>query len=172
MKEKSDKYVELARQTISDYIIDGRKRTPEYPLDKEFVRQAAVFVSLKKDGQLRGCIGTIESCYENIAQEIINNAISACSQDPRFNPVVEEELPHLDISVDVLSEPEKVNKTSELDPATYGIIVENGVRKGVLLPALPGINHFSQQLEIARQKAGILPDEEIEIYRFKVDRHK
>ncbi|MTI60541.1 MAG: AmmeMemoRadiSam system protein A [Firmicutes bacterium] len=172
MKEKRDKYVELARLTINDFVIDRRKRTPDYPLDKGFVRQAAVFVSLKKDGQLRGCIGTIEPCYENIAQEIINNAISACSQDPRFNPVVEEELPRLDITVDVLSKPEKVNKSSELDPDKYGVIVENGVRKGVLLPALPGISDYSQQLEIARKKAGILPDEEIEIYRFKVNRYK
>ena len=134
--------------------------------------KAGVFVSIKKHGHLRGCIGTFMASHENIAVEIIHNAVSAATQDPRFGPVEEDELDELTYSVDVLSPPEKVKDQSELDPKIYGVIITTGYRKGLLLPDLEGVDTVEDQLKITRMKAGILPDEKIEIFRFRVQRYK
>ena len=120
---------------------------------------------------LRGCIGTIFPTTDCLAQEIINNAISACSRDPRFTEVREDELPYLEISVDVLSETEEVSSLEELDEKRYGVIVSNGYRQGVLLPDLEGVGSVKEQIAIARRKAGIDEDEDISIERFEVVRH-
>jgi AmmeMemoRadiSam system protein A len=133
--------------------------------------RAGVFVSLKKNGQLRGCIGTFEPCQENIASEIIHNAVAAGVNDPRFWPVELDEIPELDFSVDVLTPPEPVRSRDELDPKRYGVIVNNGRRTGLLLPDLDGVDTVDEQLSIACQKAGIAPDEPIHIFRFEVNRY-
>ena len=133
--------------------------------------RAGVFVSIKKNGELRGCIGTISPVGENIAEEIIQNAISSCSHDPRFNPIGPEELPSLSVSVDVLSEPEPVKSVSELDVRRYGVIVSKGFRRGLLLPNLEGVNTVDYQLRIALDKAGIGYKETYAIQRFEVVRH-
>jgi AmmeMemoRadiSam system protein A len=131
-----------------------------------------VFVSLKLDGQLRGCIGTIAPTSSCIADEIIQNAISAGTEDPRFYPVSEEELPRIIYSVDVLGEPEAIKTMEELDPKRYGVIVTKGMKRGLLLPNLEGVNTPLEQVNIALKKAGISEDESYSMERFEVVRHK
>jgi len=169
--EEMDPFVRLAKQAVETYVREGRVlQLKEVP--PEMQRRAGVFASLKKFGELRGCIGTFEPSRENIAQEIIASAISSATQDPRFPPVTPDELPYLSYSVDILSPPEPVSDVTELDPKKYGIIVESGWRRGLLLPDLEGVDTVEQQIQICRQKAGIGPHEPIKIYRFRVERHK
>lgn len=164
-------YVELAKETIKEYIKNKDKIEP--PTDKEgFNKKAGVFVSIKKNNQLRGCIGTIEPRSKDIGHEIVENAISASTKDPRFNSIKENELDDLKVSVDVLGPKEEIDDISKLDPKKYGVIVKRGARVGLLLPNLEGIDTVDQQLDIALRKAGIYPDEEYEIMRFKVDRYE
>ncbi len=166
--------VQLARKAIEEYIRSGRviDPPPEELMIPEMKQRAGTFVSLKKRGELRGCIGTFLPVCENVAQEIIRNAIAAATEDPRFPPVREDELGELDISVDVLSTPEPVTDLSQLDPKKYGVIVESGFRRGLLLPDLEGVETVEQQLAIAMAKAGISPGEPIKVYRFTVNRYK
>ncbi|KYO65414.1 hypothetical protein ATZ99_16480 [Thermovenabulum gondwanense] len=171
-RQKEDPYVSLARKTVETYVKTGKIIDVPQGLPEEMLTQrAGVFVSIKKHGQLRGCIGTIFPTRENIAEEIIQNAISAGCEDPRFFPVEKEELPDLTYSVDVLMPPEKVKSKKELDPKKYGVIVRRGKRTGLLLPDLEGIDTVEEQLEIALRKAGISPEEDYEIERFEVVRH-
>ncbi len=129
-----------------------------------------MFVSLKKGGELRGCIGTVFPSQPSLAQEIVHNAIQAASKDPRFFPVGPEELDRISISVDVLSSPEPCTE-DELHPKKYGVLVEDGLRKGLLLPDLPGVDSAYQQLAIAKQKAGLPADAPCRLSRFTVERH-
>ncbi len=163
---------ELARRSVEEYVRNGRAMKLSDPLPPEMCEKAGVFVCIKKDGQLRGCIGTFMPCRENIAEEILNNSISAATQDPRFPPVEEKELGRLKYTVDVLSAPEKVTDLKELDPKEYGVIVVSGHRRGLLLPDLDGVNTAEEQLRITRMKAGILPGESVEIFRFRVKRYQ
>ena len=134
--------------------------------------RAGVFVSIHKNGALRGCIGTISPVCENVAEEIIRNAVSAGAHDPRFPAVREAELPYLSYSVDVLGEAEPVKDTGELDAKRYGVIVTKGRKRGLLLPDLNGVDTVEDQLRIARQKAGIREDDaDVEVERFLVTRH-
>jgi len=166
-------YVELAIRAIREYVLKGTRIQPPDPLPPDMRQRAGTFVSIKKKGRLRGCIGTIEPARENIALEIIDNAISSASHDYRFEPVSAGELENLEVSVDVLSEPEDVTDVSSLDPKVDGIIVsaEDG-RRGLLLPDLEGVDTVEQQIDICRKKAGIGPDEKISLKRFTVRRHK
>jgi len=165
-------YVKLARETIKNYIKHGKIITLPLDLPKEMINQkAGAFVSLKKYGELRGCIGTFMPTQKNIAKEIIKNAISAAVEDPRFSPVNVSELEDLTISVDVLSNPEEVKDISQLDPKKYGVIVSSGYKKGLLLPDLEGVDTAKEQVDIAKRKAGIYPDEKVKLYRFEVKRH-
>ncbi|MDH7577490.1 MAG: AmmeMemoRadiSam system protein A [Bacillota bacterium] len=177
MKESRERrnessYVELARASLEHYLRTGVLLPVPDPPPAGMKGRAGVFVSLKKRGQLRGCIGTIEPCQENVAAEIIHNAVSAGVQDPRFWPVELEELPELKISVDVLTPPEPVKSEEELDPRRYGVIVRSRGRTGLLLPALEGIETVAEQIGIARQKAGIRPGEPVQLERFEVIRHE
>lgn len=174
-KEKQkheDAYVHLARLSLEHYIKTGKymplpEGLPEEMLDKK----AGVFVSIKKHGSLRGCIGTISPVTGSIAQEIIRNAVSAGEEDPRFSPVKEEELDELVYSVDVLGEPEPVADYSQLDVKRYGVIVSSGRKRGLLLPDLEGVDTVEKQIEIAKRKAGIYNNEKISLQRFEVVRH-
>ncbi len=165
--------VQLAKETIENYVRQGRTIQPPEELAPEMEKQAGTFVSIHKHGMLRGCIGTIEPTQPNVAQEVIQNAISAATRDPRFPPVTSEELADLDIKVDVLGEPEPVESLEELDPRRYGVIVKSARdwRKGLLLPDLEGVDTVEYQVDIARRKAGIMPDEAVELYRFEVVRY-
>ena len=166
-----DDYVQLARHAIETIVRTGK--LPERPqgLPSEMAERAGVFVSLKKDGELRGCIGTFEPTAKNIAEEIMQNAASAALRDPRFPPVREDELDEIIYSVDVLTEPELVRGADELDARRYGVIVESRGRKGLLLPDLAGVDTAEEQLRIARKKGGIPEDAAIRIWRFEVTRH-
>lgn len=171
-REGEDEFVRLARRSLEAYAREGKTIHPPDHLPEGMDGRAGVFVSLKKDGMLRGCIGTIAPTRRNIAEEIIHNAISAGANDPRFDPVRPEELDDLTVSVDVLTAPEPVAGPRELDPARYGVIVRKGGRSGLLLPNLEGVDTVEEQLAIARRKAGIGPHETgVELLRFEVIRH-
>ena len=155
-----------------------RRHADELPLlpagvpDELLKRRAGVFVSLHKGGDLRGCIGTISATRGSIAQEILQNGISACSHDPRFPPVRPDELDYLEYSVDVLGDAEPIDSPAALDPKRYGVIVTKGWKRGLLLPNLDGVDAVEYQLAIAKQKAGISPaDSNVQLERFEVVRH-
>jgi len=137
--------------------------------------QAGVFVSLHKNSELRGCIGTFEPVQDNIAQEIKQNALTAALNDPRFSPLKADELDDLEIKVDVLTSPVPINNNSELDPKKYGILIksEQTNESGLLLPDLSGVDTIDQQIKITCDKAGIDPvNEKYIIYKFSVERHE
>lgn len=168
-----DAWVRLARYALETYVRTGQRPAtlPDDLPEALTTERAGAFVSLHKDGALRGCIGTIAPTCENLAWEIVQNAVSACSRDPRFAPVREEELEALEYSVDVLGTPEPVENTDDLDPKRYGVIVSAGGRRGLLLPDLDGVDSVRRQLDIACQKAGIRANEPCTIQRFEVVRH-
>ncbi|HMK60767.1 MAG TPA: AmmeMemoRadiSam system protein A [Dissulfurispiraceae bacterium] len=164
-------YAELARHAVEEYIRTGKVLSAPEELPKDMLRQAGVFVCLKVHGRLRGCIGTFHPSCKNLYQEIVRNAVSASTEDPRFSLVRFDELNDIAYTVDVLSEPEKTT-VDELDPKKYGIIVVKGNRRGLLLPDLEGVDTVEEQLRITKMKAGIPVDaEDVEVYRFTVDRY-
>jgi len=170
---QSNPYVRLARESLTTYL-EKRKmmeELPSYVTDEMKNLKRGVFVSLKKNGNLRGCIGTIFPATSCIADEIIRNAIEAGLYDPRFEAVELSELNDIEFSVDVLTEPETATK-EDLDPKEYGVIVRSKGRTGLLLPDLEGVDTVEEQLSIALRKAGISPFENYSIERFKVIRHK
>ncbi|MCR5624300.1 MAG: AmmeMemoRadiSam system protein A [Lachnospiraceae bacterium] len=175
----SDEYVRLALKSLESYILNHRKLSVSEGVSgfsdeaktELLNKQAGAFVSIHEHGRLRGCIGTILPTCENVAQEIINNAISASTRDPRFEPIESDELPFLEVNVDVLGEPEPIDSMDELDPKRYGVIVSKGRRRGLLLPDLDGVDTVEQQVSIARQKAGIDEFEDVSLERFEVVRH-
>lgn len=172
-RQKEDIYVRLAREAAETYVRTGQKIPVPDHLPKEmYENRAGVFVSLKKEGQLRGCIGTISPVRENIAMEIIENAVSASTNDPRFPEVRPEELERLVYSVDVLGETEEIFSKEELDVKRYGVIVSRGHKRGLLLPNLEGVDTVEDQIAIARRKAGIPEDgKKVRLERFEVVRH-
>ncbi|HCA69259.1 MAG TPA: extradiol ring-cleavage dioxygenase [Lachnospiraceae bacterium] len=171
-QKKEDPYVKLARFSLETYITTGKyAKLPEELMEEMRSRKAGVFVSLKKYGQLRGCIGTISPVTGSVAEEILRNAVSAGVEDPRFPPVAKEELPELVYSVDVLAEPERIESMEELDVRRYGVIVTSGRKRGLLLPNLEGVESVRQQVAIARKKAGIYDTEAFTMERFEVVRH-
>ena len=161
----------LAKKTVETYVKEGKTPQSE-ELTPEMKLKAGVFVSIHKLGELRGCIGTFEPVKDNVAEEIIANAVSSATRDPRFPPIAPNELKDLDYSVDVLTTPVPIDSQDQLDPKKYGVIVECGMRRGLLLPDLEGVDSVDYQIDICRQKAGIAPDEPINLYRFEVRRYK
>ncbi|MBQ6622767.1 MAG: AmmeMemoRadiSam system protein A, partial [Mogibacterium sp.] len=169
---KADPYVRLARKTIEQYVRTGTTKSLPEDLPKEMLKtRAGVFVSIHKHGALRGCIGTTGPTQSCVAEEIIQNAVSAATNDPRFEAIRPEELPWLEINVDVLGKPEAIESPDQLDPKRYGVIVTRGMRRGLLLPDLEGVDTVEQQIGIAKQKAGIRPEEAVSLQRFEVIRH-
>lgn len=164
--------VQLAREAINEYLKSGKVlKTPD-ELSDEMKESHGVFVSLKMHGMLRGCIGTFEPSTSCVAEEVIHNAISSATRDPRFMPVTQSELMDIVISVDVLTSPEPVKSVSDLDSRRYGVIVKSGHRRGLLLPDLEGVDTVEEQIKIAKRKAGIVSDEPVDLYRFEVKRYK
>ena len=167
-----DPWVRLAWLSLESRLLRHQTAAvPEGLPDELLHTRAGAFVSIHKLGRLRGCIGTSAPTQRCLAEEIIRNAVSAAVSDPRFDPIRPEELPLLEISVDVLGEPEPVASEDELDPKRYGVIVTRGRRRGLLLPDLDGVDTVARQVAIARQKAGIGPNEPVELQRFRVVRH-
>ena len=173
-KANEDTYVKMARKSIEEYITNKNKIDPkDLNLPEEMTNtRAGVFVSIKNESGLRGCIGTTgRGVSKNIANEIVRNAIQAATQDPRFPAIETWELEDLSITVDILHQSEPVNNKKELDPNTYGIIVSSGHKRGLLLPNLEGIETVDQQISIALKKAGIMENEDYTVEKFKVIRH-
>ncbi len=171
-RAQSDEYVKLARDAVEAYVL--RREVLDVPAglpDEMLSKQAGTFVSIHEHGELRGCIGTISPTRSSVAEEIIGNAISASTRDPRFPAIKPDELPWLDINVDVLGEPEDIGSEDELDVKRYGVIVSCGHRRGLLLPDLDGIDTPRQQVEIAMKKGGIHRFEKYKLQRFEVIRH-
>ncbi len=188
MKEFKPK-TDRAKEAVENYINERRIISPSKDLPEEFFeRKAGVFVTIEKEGRLRGCIGTYLSVRDNIAEEIIHNAVSAATEDYRFRPIKKEELPYLSYTVYILNKPELVKDISELNPKKYGIIIKtmpisesgnvifNGhsvPKSGLLLPDLEGVDTVEKQISITCQKAGINPKiEKIIIYKFTVEKYK
>jgi AmmeMemoRadiSam system protein A/AmmeMemoRadiSam system protein B len=170
--KKADIFASLARRAINYYILNNKPLPLDASIPLELLNQkAGAFVSIHEDQRLRGCIGTIQPIYPNLAEEIIHNACEASTRDPRFDPILPKELPYLDISVDVLSPFEAISSKKELDPKKYGVIVMNSGREGLLLPDLEGVDTVDQQIKIAKRKAGIGDDEEVKLFRFTSRRH-
>lgn len=180
-------YVSLAKQAVENYVQNSKVISPPSDLPKEFLkRRAGTFVTIEKNGELRGCIGTYLPTRKNIAEEIIHNAIAAAAEDYRFGPIQKEELPELSYTVYILSEPELVKNSKDLNPKKYGVIVKTmpitsredvvfdghlPYKSGLLLPDLDGVETVEQQIAIAANKAGIdLFREKILIYRFMVEK--
>ena len=174
-------YVKLARATIERFVRTGK--TPRFSEDIPEVlknelppeavsSRAGAFVSVHKNGMLRGCIGTIAPVQDCIAEEIISNAVSAVSRDPRFDKVREDELDLLEINVDILGEPEDIDGPDKLDIKRYGVIVTCGYKRGLLLPDLEGVDTVEDQIDIARRKGGISPEDNYSLQRFEVVRYK
>jgi AmmeMemoRadiSam system protein A len=164
--------VQLAKDAVELYVREGKVREvreDEFP--PEFREQAGVFICLKIDGMLRGCIGTFQPAEPDMAHETVRNAVSAATCDPRFTCVRAEELDVIEYTVDVLTPPEPVKERSELDPRRYGVIVQSGARRGLLLPDLEGVDTVDFQISIAMQKAGIPPGTPVQLFRFSVNRY-
>ena len=173
VRSMEDPYVSLARQSLEYYVKTDKILGASTELPLEILQNCAgVFVSIKKNNELRGCIGTVEAIQENIAEEIIQNSISAGTHDPRFYPVDEQELENLIYSVDILGIPENINSKDMLDPKNYGVIVRKGRKSGLLLPNLEGIDSVDEQVSIVLKKAGINEVEDYTMERFQVIRHK
>lgn len=173
---KNNSLTELAKSAVENYIENKKIILPPKNLSKKFLtKKAGVFVTIKKDKSLRGCIGTYLPTKKNIAEEIIQNAIAAAVEDYRFGPVQKEELPYLNYEVSILSKPKQIKDLSELNPKKYGIIVqsaENPFKKGLLLPDIEGVDTVEKQIAIAAHKGGIgLPKEKIIIYRFTIEKY-
>ena len=171
-RSKEDSFVSWARQCVETFVNTGKPVAFREDLSAEMMNnRAGVFVTLKKSGNLRGCIGTIEPVRDNIAWEIWHNAISACSKDYRFTPVRPDELAEITYSVDVLTTPVPVVDINTLNPKIDGIIVQSGMKRGLLLPDIDGVDTLAQQIAICKQKGGIADGEPITLFQFKVIRH-
>jgi len=171
-RKKEDPYVKLARYTLETYVKEGKiPKLPDDLPEEMITSKAGVFVSIKKHGELRGCIGTFLPTRESIAEEIQRNAIAAGCEDPRFYPVGSDELADLEYSVDILTKPEPIDSAHKLNPKKYGVIVRKGFRSGLLLPDLEGVDTVEEQLRIVLAKAGIKPNEKYQMERFEVIRH-
>lgn len=171
-RQNSDAYVQLAYKSVYSYVLEKKVLPVPSDIPEEMLGiRAGAFVSIHEHGRLRGCIGTIGPTCENVAEEIIQNAISASTKDPRFNAITANELEFLEINVDVLGEPENISSMDGLDVKRYGVIVSSGRKRGLLLPDLDGVDSVEQQVAIAMQKGGITEDDEVHLQRFEVVRH-
>ena len=164
---------ELARRAVEAFIREGQRLEPPPVVGGVLAARAGVFVTLRsRDDALRGCIGTIRPVHPTVAGEIIENAISAATRDPRFPPLRPDELVDLTYGVDVLSPPEPVGGVADLDPSQYGVIIEtlDGRRRGLLLPRIAGIDSAHDQWLAVHLKAGIRPGQRVRVERFSVTR--
>jgi AmmeMemoRadiSam system protein A len=160
--------VELARGAVEAFVREDRLVEPS-PLPDGLPDRAGVFVTLMNGGTLRGCVGSVEPTQGTLAEEVVRSALLAATDDPRFLPVRPDELEQLCYEVSVLEPPEPVESIDELDPATYGVVVESGSRRGLLLPAVQGVDTAEDQVAIARRKAGIPASAEVKLFRFRTE---
>ncbi len=172
MTDQPHPYINLAFEAVRHYLEQESHLPCPEDLTGDLKEKAGTFVSIKKGKELRGCIGTLTPNQPSLAQEIIHNAVSAATGDPRFSAVSEKELNDLTFSIDVLTPPEKIADPSELDCKRYGVVVKCGERQGVLLPDLEAIDTVERQIEVCLKKGGIGNNEKYELFRFEVKRYK
>ena len=173
IKEKEDEYVKIARSAIEELILNDKKYEIAEDVSKELTEnKAGVFVTIKVGKQLRGCIGTLEPEKDNIAEEIIQNAMNAAANDPRFSHISKEELDRMEIIVDVIGEFEEIFSEDMLNVHKYGVMISKGRKKGFLLPNQAGLETTEQQVVIAKQSAGLRPRDKSKMERFEVVRHQ
>lgn len=162
--------VDVARAAITARVL-GHSPPGEPPVDGAPSR--ALFVTLyAADGGLRGCVGHLAPIEATLHQEVASTAVMAATEDPRFPELEAPELVGLRIEVDVLGPSEAVEGTDSLDPVRFGVVVSSGIRRGVVLPGVSGVDTVAQQLEVAMHRAGIGPLEPLRIERFEVERHR
>lgn len=174
MAEQRHPLVIVASEAIRVYVEEQRELDPSAEGGAELLGttpSSGVFVCLKRRGELRGCIGTTEPTKPTLLEEVISNAIAAATRDPRFPPVESSELVELMVSVDVLSRPEPVTDFTLLDHRRYGVMARAGVKQGLLLPDIEGVDSVEEQLAVVRQKAGLSAEEAMELFRFEVTRY-
>ncbi|MCQ2798589.1 MAG: AmmeMemoRadiSam system protein A [Bacilli bacterium] len=172
VKQNEDEYVKLARQAIENYVKTSTKlRIPSNIPSEMLGESKGVFVTIRQNGALRGCLGSTKPIAKNLAQEIITNAMKAATEDPRFDELNEEDLPYIFISVDVIYDLIEVKSVTDLDPKIYGVVVEQGKRHATLLPGLASVTTSEEQLALAKRKAGIPQNEKCRLYRFSVQHH-
>ena len=171
MKTNSHPYVVLAIESVHHYLEHGVPPPRPEPLTEDLQKKKGAFVCIKNGSKLRGCIGNLTPIHDNLAAEIIQNAVSAATRDPRFPPIDKKELANLTFSVDVLTPLEKVDNVSKLDCRKYGVAVKSGEKLGVLLPDLEGVDTVQKQIEICLKKGGIEKTESCEMFRFEVKRY-
>ncbi|PIQ96039.1 MAG: AmmeMemoRadiSam system protein A [Nitrospinae bacterium CG11_big_fil_rev_8_21_14_0_20_56_8] len=170
MESCANPFVTLAQDSIRYYLDHSQPLPCPEELPEELRRKAAAFVSIKKGRELRGCIGTLTPTRPSLAEEIIHNAISAATRDPRFSSVTREEIPYLAVSVDVLTPMEEISGLSGHDTRRYGLVVKCGDRQGVLLPDLEGIDDARDQLGYCLRKGRVGENENYQMFRFEVQR--
>lgn len=165
-------FIALAHKAVKTYLENGQIISAPVPLPPEMSISAAVFVSIYTDGQLRGCRGTIIPTEPNLAEAIIQIAIASATDDPRFLPITLPEVPGIKIKIDVLSPLEPVKDINNLDEKVYGVMIQGGRRRAVLLPNIAAVDSVSRQLELVRKKAGLSPNEPANLYQFTVTRYE
>ena len=166
-------FIALAYQAIETYLKTGQIIAPPAPLPDDMVEPGAVFVSLHlADGRLRGCRGTITPTQPNLAEAIIHTAIASAIDDPRFPPMTSTELEGLDVKIDVLSPMEPVADINQLNEKIYGVFIQSGHHRALLLPDIAAVDSVARQLQLVRHKAGLSVDEPAELYRFTVTRYQ
>ncbi len=171
METNSHPYVALATRSVRHYLEHGVTLPCPANLTEDLLQPKGAFVSIKNGNKLRGCIGELTPTHDNLAIEIIQNAVAAASRDPRFAPVSRDEIENLTISVDVLTPLEKVDDVSLLDCKKFGLTVTVADKQGVLLPDLEGVDTVAEQLRICLKKGGIDASESYEMHRFEVERY-
>ena len=166
-------YVKLAAQAVHYFLSAGNHLPCPSPISSSMEDQAGVFVSIKikKNHKLRGCIGTVTPSQDNLAKEIIRNAVNAATRDPRFKAITREELGELLFSVDVLTPLEAIDGPDQLNPQRYGLSIRSGNQQGILLPDLKGVDTTKKQIEICLKKASISKNSRYQMYRFEVERY-
>lgn len=168
-------YIKLAQDAIESFIKEKKIIRAGKDLPVEFYnRRAGVFVTIFNHKELRGCIGTYLATKDNLAEEIISNAVAACSRDDRFPKITIQELPELNYEVSILSEPKFVSDLGRLDAKKYGVITlcADG-RSGLLLPDIEGVDTVEEQIAIAARKGGIdIERDDFEVYSFTVEKHE
>jgi AmmeMemoRadiSam system protein A len=156
----------LGRHAIDTYLRTRRLIDPPDPIPPELRAPSALFVTLRKNGEMRGCVGSVRPTEATAAHELIRYAVASAVRDPRFDPVRLDEVSALTIKVQLLDPPEPTD-VSELDPHNFGIIVRCGDRQALLLPGIDGIDTPEQQLLAACQKAAIDPYAPLQLERFR-----
>lgn len=157
--EQKKRLLAIAQQTIDTYIKTG-KTLAFQEADPRLLREEGAFVTLHKDGQLRGCIGNIWG-RGPLYLTVRDMAIAAATQDPRFSPVREDELKTLELEISVLSKPWRINDPGEIKLGTHGVIVSRGFHKGLFLPQVATETGWSREQFLSylcSEKAGLPAD--------------